>query len=92
MKAVVDHGLGQRARHVIIDCLAQRLAAVLGRESKDRSRSAEYGCDSTGIEVVGDHHTERAHLLDVAMALHASGKDELSRGIDFTVTITEAAA
>src|SRR5262245_23662323 len=56
---------------------------MLSGKGNDRCGSTECRGYGTGVEVIRIHDAQRGHLLDVAMAVDAAGKDEHAGGINF---------
>ena len=82
VEGIVDYRLRASGLVVLLDHLAQRHAAMLGREGNDGRGAAERGGNRAGIEVVGAHHAHPRLLLDVAVAVDAARQDELATSID----------
>ncbi len=92
VKGVVDDRLGQRRRAVLLDHLAQRLAAMLRGERDHRRRAAERRGDGGAVEIVGADDAKAGALLDMAMAVDGPGHDELAARVDLARRRAEAAA
>src|SRR5262249_40959674 len=80
--AVVDDGMRAGPLVILLDHLAQRLAAVLGGEGDDGRGAAECGGSGAAQKVVGAHQPERGLLGDVAMALDPARQHEFAASID----------
>ncbi len=82
MKPVVDHRLRARPLVIIRQNFREHVAAMLRAEWNHRRRAAVRGRHRRAIEIIRRHHAHRGELLDMAMAVDATRKHQLSRGID----------
>src|SRR6266446_1487932 len=82
VKRVVDDRLGAGGLVVLLDDLAQRLAAMLGGERDHRGGAAEGRRHRRAVEIVGADDPGRGSLLDVAMAVDAARQHQPAARID----------
>src|SRR6266513_3900586 len=86
MEPVVDDGFAARAFMVVGNGRSDRRAAMLGREWDDGGRSAKRRGDRTAVEVIGGHDAHPGELLDMAVAVHATGKHITAPGVNIART------
>ena len=82
VKGVVDDRLRTGGRVVLLDDLAQRLAAMLRGERDHRRGAAKRRRHRGAVEIVGADDPGRGALLDMAMAVDAARQDRRSARID----------
>ena len=76
MEGVVDERLRCRLALVVAHDLRERQATVLGGEGNDGGGPAAGGRHAARVEVIGGDEAGARHLVDVAVRIDATGKDE----------------
>jgi hypothetical protein len=71
-----------RARVVVVHRRLQRLTLELAGERDDRGRTAARRGQGAGVEVVRHLRAVGHRLVEVAMAVDATGQDPAARGVD----------
>ena len=82
VEAVVDVALALRLLVIVLDALAQRLAARLKGERQHGGVAAGRGAAGAALEAIG-HHDPRPHrLVEMDVAVDAAGEDQETRSVD----------
>src|SRR6516162_10331444 len=82
MKGVVDDRFWSGGRVVLLDDLAQRLAAMLRGKRDYRGGPAKRRRHRSAIEIVGADDPGRGALLDMTMAVDAARQYQMAARID----------
>ncbi|MNO82297.1 hypothetical protein D3C76_735680 [compost metagenome] len=92
VEGIIDHRLVTRPAMVVIDGRAQAFALLLAGERDDGGGAAAGRRDRAAEEVISHHRAVASRLVEVYMAVDATGGDMPACRVDFLETLRQVQA